>query len=108
MNYVDLFLIIIIALSIYSGYLRGFIIGTLQLLMLAAGLIGAFLMYPYVAAFLEKNWASLGVWTIPLAFIFSLIVLRIILSFIVDRYYQPFPQMYMQVRAIRLWELYQV
>jgi uncharacterized protein YkwD len=91
MNLVDIFLILIVLFSVYNGYLQGFIIGTLQLLMLAAGLLAAFLTYPYIAAFLEKNWSSLGVWTIPLSFLFALIIARIILSFIVNRLVSTVP-----------------
>lgn len=85
MNYVDLIIIAIVLLLIYNGYMKGFIIGTLELLSLALGLLAAFLTYPYLAAFLEKNWATLGVLTIPLSFIISLIIARIILSIIVNR-----------------------
>ncbi|HEX8461124.1 MAG TPA: CvpA family protein [Segetibacter sp.] len=92
MNLVDLFLVLIVIFSIYSGYQRGFVIGILQLLMLAAGLLAAFLLYPYLAAFLEKNWSALGIWTVPLSFIFALLIARIILSLIVESMLKTVPQ----------------
>jgi uncharacterized protein YkwD len=91
MNVIDILLIIIILFYIYNGYLKGFIVGTLQLLMLAAGLIAAFLMYPHIAAFLQKHWASLGIWTVPLSFIFALLVARIILSLLANRILAEIP-----------------
>ena len=81
MNFIDIVLIIIVLFYIYNGYQKGFINGTLQLLMLAAGLIAAFLMYPYISGFLQKQWATLGIWTVPLSFIIALIAARIILSY---------------------------
>jgi uncharacterized protein YkwD len=91
MNIIDLFLIIVVLFSVYNGYLKGFILGTLQLVLLAAGLIFAFLMYPYVAVFLQKHWASLGIWTFPLSFIFALISARIILSLVANRFLTTIP-----------------
>jgi uncharacterized protein YkwD len=91
MNIIDLFLIIVVLFSVYNGYLKGFILGTLQLVLLAAGLIFAFLMYPYVAVFLQKHWASLGIWTVPLSFIFALISARIILSLVANRFLTTIP-----------------
>ena len=91
MNYVDLFLVIVVLFSIYSGYLKGFILGTIQLLMLAAGLLAAFLMYPYISSFLQKYWASLSVWTVPLAFVSALLIARIILSIIANRLLATIP-----------------
>ncbi len=85
MNIIDILLIAIVLFSIYNGYLKGFIVGTLELLMLALGLAGAFMLYPYIADLLEKHWSTLGVWTVPLSFITALIIIRIILSIIVNR-----------------------
>jgi uncharacterized protein YkwD len=85
MNIIDILLIAVVLFSIYNGYLKGFIVGTLELLMLALGLAGAFMLYPYIADFIEKHWATLGVWTVPLSFIAALIIIRIILSIIVNR-----------------------
>lgn len=42
MNVIDLGLVIILLFSVYNGYLRGFITGMLQLIVLAAGLLSAF------------------------------------------------------------------
>ena len=80
MNPVDLFLFLIILVSVYSGYQKGFIRGAVDLILLVSGLIFAFWAYRYVAAFFEKYISSIGVWTLPLAFILSYIFIRLLLS----------------------------
>ncbi len=84
MNFIDLLLIVIVVFSIYNGFLKGFIIGTLELLMFIAGVILAFLTYPYIVTFFEKYAPSLGMWTVPVAFILALILVRMVLSIIVN------------------------
>lgn len=85
MNGIDLLLMVIVLFSVYSGWLKGFILGALELLMLAAGIILAFISYPYMAGFLEKHAPTLGIWTVPLSFIIALILIRIVLSIIVNQ-----------------------
>lgn len=85
MNLVDIFLLIIVLFSIYSGWLKGFILGTIELLMFAAGIFLAFLTYPYIETFLAKHAANLGTWTVPLSFIIALILVRTLLSIIVNQ-----------------------
>jgi uncharacterized protein YkwD/uncharacterized membrane protein required for colicin V production len=92
MNVVDVFLFIVILLSIYGGYVKGFITGMLQLLIFAAGLVSAFFLYPYVATFLEKFASSLGIWKIPLSFLIALVIARIVFSFIANRFLLIIPE----------------
>ncbi len=84
MNWVDILLIVVIFLATVSGFRRGFILGSLELVSWAASLIAAFYFYPYVAAFIERFTNALGVGTMPLAFIFVLILARITASLIVS------------------------
>ncbi|MCW3112434.1 MAG: hypothetical protein JWR18_830 [Segetibacter sp.] len=91
MNYIDILLIAIVLFSIYSGWLKGFIIGTLELLMFIVGIVLTFLFYPYIATFLEKHASNLGIWTVPLSFIIGLIIIRIILSIIVNQILRVIP-----------------
>lgn len=92
MNVIDLLLIIVFLLSVYSGYLRGFITGMSQLLILAAGLLSACFLYPHITAFLDKTADSLGIWKIPLSFIIALIVARVVISFIARRLLSTIPE----------------
>jgi uncharacterized protein YkwD len=85
MNLIDLLLIAVVLFSVWNGWIRGFILGSLELLMFASGIILAFLTYPYVAEFLEKQAPNLGIWNVPLSFIIALVVIRIILSTIANR-----------------------
>lgn len=91
MNWIDVVLIVIVLLSIYNGWLKGFIMGGLELLMFATGIILAFLTYPYIVSFFEKHVPSLGVWTVPISFIAALILIRIVLSLIVNQLLQLVP-----------------
>lgn len=91
MNVIDLGLVIILLFSVYNGYLRGFITGMLQLIVLAAGLLSAFFLYAYVGAFLDKTVPSLGIWKIPLSFIIALFIGRIVFSFLANRLLSVIP-----------------
>ncbi len=92
MNLIDIFLILIFLLNIYSGFQKGFITGMLQLLTMATGLISAFYMYPFFASFLGKAIPSLGIWKVPLSFIIALLIARIIFSFIANRLLLSIPE----------------
>lgn len=92
MNIIDILLLFVIGLSVYNGYYKGFILGTLQLILLATGMVAAFLMYPYLAGFLTNHWPGLGIWTVPLSFIASLIIARIILSIIANKLLETIPE----------------
>src|SRR5215210_5465160 len=88
MNVIDLVLIIIFLLSVYSGYLKGFITGMVQILILAAGLLSAFFLYPYITIFLDKIATSLGIWQVPLSFIIA----RIVISFVASHLLSTVPE----------------
>jgi len=85
MNYIDIFLVVVVLLAILSGWSKGFILGLLELFSLIAGLVLTFFGYKYVAAFFDKYIPSLDIWSLPLAFLVTLILIRIIISIIVSR-----------------------
>lgn len=91
MNYIDILLIVIVLFSIYGGWLKGFIIGSLELLMFIVGILLTFLLYPYIVTFFEKQAPTLGIWTLQLSFIIGLIIIRIILSIIVNQILRVIP-----------------
>ncbi len=84
MNWIDIVLILIIIIATWSGYRRGFILGSLELLSWIGSLAAAFFLYQYLAVLLQKILPVLGVWTMPLAFLIVLIILRIIFASIVN------------------------
>lgn len=79
MNLVDVILLLIILLAIYSGYQKGFILGFVDLLLLAVGIIFAFWGSGYMVAFYEKYAGPAGVWTLPLAFIACFALARMLI-----------------------------
>src|SRR5688572_1375768 len=83
MNYVDIFLVLIVLVAVWNGWRKGFMLGVLDLAILGSSVIAAFLFYPYLAVKLEKWLPSLGVWTMPAAFIIVLIIVRMIAAAIV-------------------------
>jgi uncharacterized protein YkwD len=92
MNFIDILLIVIVLFSIYNGWLKGFITGGLELLMFVTGIVLAFVSYPYISSFLEKHAPNLGIWNVPISFIAALILVRIILSVIVNQFLRFIPE----------------
>ncbi len=84
MNWIDVLLIGIIILSVWSGWHRGFLLGSLELLGWLGSVCAGFAFYPYAAKFFDTYIPSLGVWTLPLAFILVVIISRLILSIIIN------------------------
>jgi uncharacterized protein YkwD len=83
MNWVDVSLILIVLLAILSGWQRGFISGSLNLIAWIGSLLIGFHFYPYTANFIEAHIASLDVWTLPVAFVGTVVLARIFLAIIV-------------------------
>lgn len=79
MNLVDVILLLIVLLAIYAGYQKGFILGAIDLLLLASGLVVAFWASGYVVAFYEKYAGPAGLWILPLAFIACFALARMII-----------------------------
>ncbi len=92
MNWIDLVLILIIALSVWNGWHKGFILGLLQLITWLGSLLIGFLGYQYVAILLHKHIPSLNVWTLPVAFILTVLVARMLLSIIANQLLQIMPE----------------
>jgi uncharacterized protein YkwD len=82
MNWVDLVLILIFLFTIWAGYHRGFILGSLDLLSWAGSFIAAYMLYDYTKVLLEKLF-DLNVWLLPVSFLVTLIVARILLGLII-------------------------
>jgi len=78
MNTVDLILALVFVLAVWAGWRRGFIVGALDLTGLVVGFTTALFGYAYAAAWLERHHASLGVWTLPAAFIGLFLLVRLL------------------------------
>ncbi|MFT4153975.1 CvpA family protein [Parafilimonas sp.] len=84
MNWIDGSLIIIMLLSVWLGWQRGFLAGSLELLGWAAGICFGYIFYPFLLMIFERHIPSLGAWNAPLALILSIFVIRLFLSFIIN------------------------
>lgn len=84
MNWVDLILLLIILLAIIGGWYRGFILGSLDLITWIGSLVLGYTFYPYVARLLTKL-LTLGAWLLPVSFLLTVIIARILLG-LVTRY----------------------
>src|SRR5262245_57006913 len=84
MNWIDILLIAIVFFSLWAGWRRGFLTGSLELLGWIASVSFGFVFYYYAAKSFEKYVPQLGVWTYPLAFILVIILTRLIISVIIN------------------------
>ncbi|HWI89983.1 MAG TPA: CvpA family protein [Flavisolibacter sp.] len=92
MNYVDIFLLLVMVLAVWAGWKRGFIIGSINLIVWIGSLLAGFFFYQYAGNFLKQVFPRLGEWTLPLAF-FSIVVLsRIFLGLIFNLILQRTPR----------------
>ncbi|HEY2720727.1 MAG TPA: CvpA family protein, partial [Chitinophagaceae bacterium] len=71
MNWVDVTLLIVVLLAIWSGWNQGFILGILDLINWVGSILLGFLFYAYLANFLKSIFPALGVWLLPLSFIIT-------------------------------------
>jgi len=81
-NYVDLILALLILSAIFRGWQKGFIIGLLELILLATSIWAAFSFYLYVATFLDNQFGIEERWLFPLSFfgifLFTQLLVRLI------------------------------
>lgn len=82
MNYVDIGLLLVMALAVWSGWRKGFILGTINLGVWTGSLLAGFLLYKYVGGWLQSMLPGMGVWSLPLAFLLTIMITRIILGLI--------------------------
>ncbi len=81
MNWVDILISLIVLLAVWGGWHRGFVLGSLDLLTWAGSLVLGYIFYPYTARGLEK-FLALGIWLLPLAFIITVILARLLTGFV--------------------------
>jgi uncharacterized protein YkwD len=81
MNWVDLFLGLILLLAILFGLRRGFILGSLDLLTWIGSLVLGYTFYPYTARFLDR-FTTMGVWLLPVSFLSTVIIIRLLIGLV--------------------------
>ncbi|HEY1870700.1 MAG TPA: CvpA family protein [Chitinophagaceae bacterium] len=85
MNWVDIVLVLVVLLSVLGGWNRGFILSTLDLVNWIGSLLLGFLFYPYLANFLQNILPSLGAWLLPVAFLITIILARVLIGIVTSR-----------------------
>jgi uncharacterized protein YkwD len=79
-TYVDIFLTLVILLSAFYGWRRGFILGLLDLVRWVASLLAGLRFYQPVAGFLRLFLSWSDVWLMPLAFILTATVAGLLIQ----------------------------
>jgi uncharacterized protein YkwD len=85
MNLIDLLFLLVIITGVIVGYRRGFIIGALHLLSWVLTLVASFCLYPYAAHVIDHYVLRPGVWSLPLAFVLTLVMTGLIVAFFINR-----------------------
>jgi uncharacterized protein YkwD len=91
MNLIDILLILVVVLATWGGWRKGFILGILDLLALGISLIGTFLLYPFVAKFISRHIYDEHAWTLPVSFIFTYLILRLLMMLLINRILRDIP-----------------
>jgi uncharacterized protein YkwD len=91
MNWVDLSLLIVFIIAVWAGFSRGFIVGSLDLIGWAGSFIVAYACYSYVARFFDKL-GDMGVWLLPVSFLVTLVLARILISVITSLITRSLPE----------------
>lgn len=80
MNLVDLLLILVVFMSVWSAVQRGFILSAFDLASWFGSFVLAFVTYNPFSLLLDKFVPSLGIWAVPIAFIVLVVVFRLLLD----------------------------
>jgi uncharacterized protein YkwD len=80
MNYVDTILLLVMALAVWGGWKKGFIIGSVNLIVWIGSLLAGFFFYQYAGNFLKELFPRMGVWTLPVAFLLMVVLSRLLLG----------------------------
>lgn len=91
MNWVDILLLIIVAYGIWDGWQKGFILELLYLLGLVISIAATFLLYPYPTTFVNKYVPSLGSWALPLSFIVTYVLMRVLTNWLINHTLRKIP-----------------
>jgi len=91
MNWVDILLITVLLLSAWTGWKKGFIIGSVYLLTWTGSIVLGYLLYDYTAAGIDKI-VTLGAWLLPVAFLLTTIIARLLIGLIAKRILRSIPE----------------
>jgi uncharacterized protein YkwD len=86
MNLVDVLLLLIVVLAMWAGWAKGFILGITDLVVWLGSLMVGFIFYQDIGKLLYKLLPTLGVWGFPLGFLLTVILARIVLATLFNRF----------------------
>lgn len=81
MNYVDLILVLLFLFPVWFGYQRGFILGTVDLLIWAVSLMVGYSCYPFTASLISRI-GNPGIWLLPVSFLITTLLVRLLLGLV--------------------------
>lgn len=90
MNYIDILLGLVVLFCIWGGWKSGFIISTTNLVLLIAAMLLSFWLYRYIAVLFDR-FIPLGVWTFPISFLLSFVLISLVLSAIANKILRSVP-----------------
>jgi uncharacterized protein YkwD len=91
MRPVDLLFLLVILWSAWSGWRNGLIVTAIGLITWVGSLAAGFCLYPYLVHPLTKLAPELGIWTLPVAFLLTLLSARLLLWFFFSRLLDVLP-----------------
>ncbi|HEY8896886.1 MAG TPA: CvpA family protein [Niastella sp.] len=91
MNWVDILLLVIVVYGIWDGWQKGFILELLYLLGLVISIAATFLLYPYPTTFVNKYFPALGSWALPLSFIVTYVLMRVLTNWLINKTLRKVP-----------------
>lgn len=86
MNLIDVLLLLVVALAMWAGWAKGFITGIAHLAVWLGSLATGFFFYQEVGSLVQKAFPALRVWSMPLAFLLTVLLTRLFLSALVERF----------------------
>jgi uncharacterized protein YkwD len=92
MNYVDVLLLLVVGLAIWAGWRKGFILGSINLVVWIGSLLAGFIFYQQAGSLLQGFFPALGVWTLPLGFLVTIILARLILALLFNTILRSTPE----------------
>jgi uncharacterized protein YkwD len=81
MNWIDFTLILVLLIAIVTGWYRGFIAGSLDLIKWIGSLVLGYTFYPYLAKGI-LSLVDIGVWLQPVAFVLTVIIFRVLIGLV--------------------------
>ena len=84
MNLIDVVLISVIILAVWSGVKNGFVLEAVNLACWVTSIILTFLLFPHIVSLLEETLSAKGFWVVPFTFIIVLTGISLTINAVAD------------------------